>query len=189
MNITYTILLYKKHLLNLFEKALVVNLNKKLSFDLSLISTLKAHYNLHLFLYSNFNSQFLQLIEYTSADSFVNFFNYRFTLYSFLLSPIYNTRFLILVPVLEKKIIPSLSKIFSSSLWLEREIWDMFGIFFAGNPDLRRILTNYGFEGFPLRKDFPVTGYKQIFYNEVTQSLIEEHLELTQEMRVYDKKF
>lgn len=79
----------------------------------------------------------------------------------------------------------SLHDIFKNSMWLEREVWDMFGVFFAGNPDLRRILTDYGFEGFPLRKDFPLTGYLEIRFDDEKNSLVYEPVELAQEYRVF----
>jgi NADH:ubiquinone oxidoreductase subunit C len=82
---------------------------------------------------------------------------------------------------------PSLFSFFKSSNWLEREVWDLFGIFFSEHPDLRRILTDYGFDGFPLRKDFPVTGFLELRYDEDSKSLIYEPVELTQELR--DFKF
>lgn len=80
-------------------------------------------------------------------------------------------------------ILPSLTSLFKSSDWLEREIWDMFGIFFFDHPNLRRILTDYGFTGFPLRKDFPLSGYTELRYDEITKSIVIEPLELMQEFR------
>lgn len=82
----------------------------------------------------------------------------------------------------------SLTSFFSSSNWLEREMWDMFGILFFGHTTLKRILTDYGFEGYPLRKDFPVTGYVELRYNEETKSLIYEPIELMQEVREFNLK-
>ena len=74
----------------------------------------------------------------------------------------------------------------ASADWWEREIWDMFGVFFKNHPDLRRILTDYGFEGYPLRKDFPVSGYTEVRYDERQKRILCEPLELTQEFRVFD---
>lgn len=79
----------------------------------------------------------------------------------------------------------SLTSFYSSSNWLEREIWDMFGVIFLGHNELRRILTDYGFEGFPLRKDFPVIGYVELRYNETTKALVYEPIELVQEIREF----
>lgn len=82
--------------------------------------------------------------------------------------------------------IASLSSIFNSSNWIERECWDMFGIFFINHPDLRRILTDYGFEGFPLRKDFPLTGYIEIRYDDEKANIVYEPLEMSQEYRFFN---
>jgi len=76
--------------------------------------------------------------------------------------------------------------LYKNSNWIERENWDMFGIFFFENPDLRRILTDYGFEGFPLRKDFPLTGFLELRYDDEQKSIIYEEVELTQEFRFFD---
>lgn len=80
----------------------------------------------------------------------------------------------------------SLVDFFQGVNWFEREIWDMFGIFFFNHPDLRRILTDYGFDGFPLRKDFPVSGYSQVRFDELTRKVIYEPVEFSQEFRVFD---
>jgi NADH-quinone oxidoreductase subunit C len=82
--------------------------------------------------------------------------------------------------------VKSLTSVFSSSFWLERECWDLFGVFFQDNPDLRRILTDYGFEGYPLRKDFPLTGFLEVRYDDEQRSVIYENLELSQEFRFFD---
>jgi len=97
-------------------------------------------------------------------------------------------RFRVIVQVLTNEIKPilSVSSIFNSAIWMEREIWDMFGVFFSNHPDLRRILTDYGFEGFPLRKDFPVSGYIEVRYDDNEKRLLMEPLELTQEFRYFD---
>jgi len=82
--------------------------------------------------------------------------------------------------------IPSLSSIFKSANWIERECWDMFGVFFLNHPDLRRILTDYGFEGFPLRKDFPLTGYIEVRYDDEKSNIVYEPLEMSQEYRLFN---
>ncbi len=81
---------------------------------------------------------------------------------------------------------PSVVSLYPSANWLEREVWDMFGIFFSTHPDLRRILTDYGFQGFPLRKDFPLTGFVELVYSEEEKRIIYTPLELTQEYRSFD---
>jgi NADH-quinone oxidoreductase subunit C len=86
----------------------------------------------------------------------------------------------------EEAVVKSASSIYKSSLWLEREIWDMFGIFFSEHPDLRRILTDYGFEGFPLRKDFPLSGFNEVRYDDEVKRIIYEPIEITQEFRSFD---
>jgi len=82
--------------------------------------------------------------------------------------------------------INSISSIFKSANWIERECWDMFGIFFLEHPDLRRILTDYGFEGFPLRKDFPLTGYIEVRYDDEKSSIVYEPIEMSQEYRLFN---
>jgi len=106
-------------------------------------------------------------------------------IYNFL-SMSLNRRLIIKVEIDDKEEIDSISDIFSAAIWYEREVWDMFGIKFTGNPDLRRILTDYGFVGHPLRKDFPLTGYKEVRYDLVSKKVIYEPVELVQEFRTFD---
>jgi NADH-quinone oxidoreductase subunit C len=82
-------------------------------------------------------------------------------------------------------VIPSIEHIYSSANWFEREVWDLFGVFFSNNLDLRRILTDYGFEGHPLRKDFPLSGYVEARFDEMSKRVILEPIEITQEFRVF----
>nr|QWE51009.1 Nad9 [Phaeophyceae sp.] len=82
--------------------------------------------------------------------------------------------------------IPSLTNLYSSANWWEREIWDMFGVFFSNHPDLRRILTDYGFEGHPLRKDFPLSGLSEVRYDDDRKRVVCEPLEISQELRLFD---
>lgn len=112
----------------------------------------------------------------------------RFHLVYHLLSPRYGIRLNVCLNVDSSCFVESLYYAYASSNWLEREIWDMFGVFFLGHQDLRRILTDYGFESFPLRKDFPVVGYVEIFYSEAQKRILFEPVELTQGFRVFEIK-
>jgi len=95
-------------------------------------------------------------------------------------------RLRILAEVAEGQSVPSVTGIFSAANWAEREVWDMFGIFFAGHPDLRRLLTDYGFEGHPLRKDFPLTGHVEVRYDDSQRRVVNEPVHLVQEFRDFD---
>jgi NADH-quinone oxidoreductase subunit C len=110
----------------------------------------------------------------------------RFEVVYNLLSMPLNQRIRIKVAADEEQPVPSAVGLFSSAGWWEREAWDLFGIYFAGNPDLRRILTDYGFEGHPLRKDFPLTGYVELRYDEDQKSVVYEPVRLQQEFRSFD---
>lgn len=108
----------------------------------------------------------------------------RFEISYNLLSVKYNTR--LFIKTKTDSYISSLTNIFNSAGWIERECWDMFGVFFINHPDLRRILTDYGFEGFPLRKDFPLTGYVEVRYDDEKANIVYEPLEMTQEYRLFN---
>lgn len=122
-----------------------------------------------------------------TAISGVDYYNnkYRFNVTYELLSLAYNTRMRVKVFLTEIDSVPSIVEIFQNANWWEREIWDLYGIFFSNHPDLRRILTDYGFEGHPLRKDFPVYGYVEVFYDSIQKRIVIESLELSQEYRVF----
>jgi NADH-quinone oxidoreductase subunit C len=107
----------------------------------------------------------------------------RFELNYLLLSLKLNFRLIIRVTVFEQQGVSSVLHIFNSAGWLEREVWDMFGILFHNNPDLRRILTDYGFEGHPLRKDFPLSGFAEVRYDDGDKRVVYEPLEIAQEYR------
>jgi len=109
----------------------------------------------------------------------------RFDVIYNLLSIRFNTRIRIKVIINEFQSLESITSIYSSANWYERETWDMFGIFFINHPDLRRILTDYGFEGYPLRKDFPLSGYIEVRYNEAKKRVVYEKLMLPQEFRLF----
>ena len=110
----------------------------------------------------------------------------RFEMVYQLLSMRNNMRLRILVAVGEGQAVPSATAVYSAANWAEREAWDMFGIFFAGHPDLRRLLTDYGFEGHPLRKDFPLTGHVEVRYDDTQRRVVNEPVSLVQEFRDFD---
>ena len=110
----------------------------------------------------------------------------RFEMVYQLLSITNNMRLRILAEVAEGQSVPSVTGIFSAANWAEREVWDRFGIFFAGHPDLRRLLTDYGFEGHPLRKDFPLTGHVEVRYDDSQRRVVNEPVHLVQEFRDFD---
>lgn len=110
----------------------------------------------------------------------------RFEIVYSLLSMRQNNRARVKICVSEDDIVPSVTDLFSSALWYEREIWDMFGVAFSGNPDLRRILTDYGFSGHPLLKDFPLTGHVEMRYDDEQKRVVYEPVRLTQDYRNFD---
>jgi len=137
-----------------------------------------------LFLKTNDKCRFKQLIDITAVDYPDK--EKRFKIIYLLLSHEFNYRTVININIDEKEIISSITKIFSSANWMEREIFDMYGVSFKDHPDLRRILTDYGFEGHPLRKDFPLTGHTEVRYNEDSKQVISEPVKLEQEYRDFD---
>ena len=137
-----------------------------------------------LFLKNNEDSSFKQLIDITAVDYPEN--EKRFKLVYLLLSHEFNTRILINCFINENEIPPSLTKIYPSANWMEREVFDMYGISFKNHPDLRRILTDYGFEGYPLRKDFPLTGHNEVRYSEEEKKVVYEPVKLEQNYRNFD---
>lgn len=137
-----------------------------------------------LFLKTNEKCKFKQLVDITAADYPQE--EKRFKLVYLLLSHENNLRIIIKANINEKDKVPSITKIFPSANWMEREIFDMYGISFKHHPDLRRILTDYGFEGHPLRKDFPLTGHTEVRYSEDKKKVISEPVKLDQEYRDFD---
>ena len=110
----------------------------------------------------------------------------RFDVVYNLLSVKHNTRIRVKLHTNESTPVDSVTNVFKSAIWFERETWDLYGIYFANNPDLRRILTDYGFEGHPLRKDFPLTGYVELRYDEEQRRVVYEPVRLTQDFREFD---
>ncbi len=136
------------------------------------------------FLRSDPTCRFSSLVDITAVD-------YpdrpkRFDVVYHLLSMYQNHRIRLRVSVREDEIVPSITSVHPSANWLEREVFDMFGILFSGHPDLRRILTDYGFRGHPLRKDFPTTGYVEVRYDEELKRVVYEPVKLVQEYRQFD---
>ena len=137
-----------------------------------------------LLLKTNKNTKFRQLIDITAADYPEN--QQRFKMIYLLLSHEFNQRIILSYFINENEPISSLTKIFPSANWMEREIFDMYGIKFTDHPDLRRILTDYGFQGHPLRKDFPLTGHIEVRYSENEKKVIYEPVKLEQNYRNFD---
>ena len=137
-----------------------------------------------LFLKTNTVTKFRQLIEVTAVDYPEK--EQRFRMVYLLLSHENNSRIVIDYYIKENKIVPSITNIFPSANWMEREVFDMYGIEFKDHPDLRRILTDYNFEGYPLRKDFPLTGHNEVRYSEEDKKVIYEPVKLEQNYRNFD---
>ena len=136
------------------------------------------------FLKSNEKCKFRQLIDIAGVDYPEN--EQRFELVYLLLSHEYNHRIKLLIKFEINQIINSITKIFPSANWMEREVFDMYGVKFKNHPDLRRILTDYGFKGHPLRKDFPLTGFNEVRYSEKEKKVIYEPVKLEQNYRNFD---
>ena len=136
------------------------------------------------FLKSNENCKFRQLIDIAGVDYPED--EKRFELVYLFLSHEHNTRIKLLIKFQLDQVINSITKIFPSANWMEREVFDMYGIKFKNHPDLRRILTDYGFKGHPLRKDFPLTGFNEVRYSEKEKKVIYEPVKLEQNYRNFD---
>jgi NADH-quinone oxidoreductase subunit C len=152
--------------------------------ELTLSSTPAGIVRLLTFLRDDPECQFRQLTDVCGVDWPER--SPRFDVVYHLLSHTQNQRVRIKVAVDEDQPVPSAAAVFSSAAWYEREVWDLYGVFFSDHPDLRRILTDYGFEGHPLRKDFPLTGYVEPRYDEEQKRVVYEPVHLTQEFRSFD---
>ena len=174
------------------------NLEKKINSELTtkIKSTKVKHDNIYIsienenlleviaFLKNDNETKFKQLIDITAVDYPEK--EKRFKLVYLLLSHEFNSRVLIDFFINENEIVTSLTSVFPSSNWMEREVFDMYGIKFKDHPDLRRILTDYGFVGHPLRKDFPLTGHNEVRYSEDEKKVIYEPVKLEQNYRNFD---
>jgi NADH-quinone oxidoreductase subunit C len=137
-----------------------------------------------IFLRDDANCQFSQLIDIAGVDYPDR--PLRFEVVYQLLSLKHNLRVRIKLATDDKTPVPSVTSVYSSAGWYEREAWDMYGVLFSGNPDLRRILTDYGFDGHPQRKDFPLTGYVELRYDTEQKRVVYEPVKLTQAYRNFD---
>jgi len=176
----------------------IIDLEKKINSELTtkIKESKISHHQLYLLINSedlievvtslknNSTTQFKQLIDITAVDYPEN--NKRFKVVYLLLSHELNQRIILSYFVGENEMILSLTKIFPAANWMEREVFDMYGIKFKDHPDLRRILTDYNFEGFPLRKDFPLTGHNEVRYSEDDKKVIYEPVKLEQNYRNFD---
>ena len=136
------------------------------------------------FIKSNKSTKFRQLIDITVVDYPEK--DQRFKVVYLFLSHEFNQRIILSYLINENEIIPSLTSLFPAANWMEREVFDMYGVKIKNHPDLRRILTDYGFEGHPLRKDFPLTGHEEVRYSEDQKKVIKEPVKLEQNYRNFD---
>jgi len=180
------------------DKMSLINLEKKINSELTtkINSSRINHDQLEIqinkeslldvviFLKKNNSTKFRQLIDITAVD-YIGSEN-RFKMIYLFLSHEYNLRINITFSINENEVVNSLTKIFPSANWMEREVFDMYGIKFNDHPDLRRILTDYGFSGHPLRKDFPITGQTEVRYSEEKKKVVYEPVKLEQNYRNFD---
>ena len=176
----------------------LVNLEKKINSELGTkINSSKIQHNqiyleidkedlinVTLFIKTNKDTKFRQLIDITVVDYPEK--SERFKIVYLFLSHEFNQRMILSYNISENEVISSITSIFPSANWMEREVFDMYGVNFKDHPDLRRILTDYGFEGHPLRKDFPLTGHTEVRYNEDKKKVISEPVKLEQNYRNFD---
>jgi len=171
---------------NLHELSKMCPLEKIQIFNDNLIIVVKSMFlkDILLFFKNHIMFQFKILTCISGVDYPMN--KYRFQIVYELLSVRYNFRIRIKTFTHELLAIDSCEKIFSAAGWYECEIWDMLGVFFKNHSNLKRILTDYGFEGYPLRKDFPLSGFIEMRYNEIEKRVVNESLELCQEYRTFN---
>jgi len=136
------------------------------------------------FLRTDATCRFSTLIDITGVDHPER--GKRFDVVYHFLSMYQNHRIRLRLSVREDEMVPSITEAHPSANWFEREVFDMFGIIFTGHPDMRRLLTDYGFRGYPLRKDFPTTGYTEVRYDEAAKRVVYEPVKLVQEYRQFD---
>lgn len=178
-NISKVFLNFRNYLRDLFPRSLIYLVNGELIIKVAPTKVKRILF----FLQNHTQSQYKVLIDLCAIDYPEK--KKRFEIVYNLLTITYNNRIKVTTSADEITPVDSVVDIFSSADWLEREAWDMFGIFFIGHKDLRRILTDYGFRGHPLRKDFPVTGYVEVRYDDVEKRVITEKVSLAQDYRVF----
>ncbi|OJT99147.1 MAG: NADH-quinone oxidoreductase subunit C [Rhizobium sp. 63-7] len=152
--------------------------------ELTLSTTAENILPLLTFLRDDVQCGFVNLVDICGVDWPKR--EQRFDVVYHLLSPRQNLRIRVKVATAEEEAVPSATAVYPGADWFEREAWDMYGILFTGHPDLRRILTDYGFEGHPLRKDFPTTGFVEVRYDDAAKRVVYEPVELKQEFRNFD---
>jgi NADH-quinone oxidoreductase subunit C len=162
-----------------------LNISNEVSFgELTLHAEAANIVDVLTFLRDDAECKFVCFIDICGADYPTR--EMRFDVVYHLLSPYKNTRIRVKVQANEETQVPSAISVFSAANWYERETFDLYGILFSGHPDLRRILTDYGFSGHPLRKDFPVTGHVEVRYDDEAKRVVYEPVKLVQEMRQFD---
>ncbi len=152
--------------------------------ELSVSTSRESLVRLLTFLRDDQECQFKQLVDICGVDWPER--NPRFDVVYHLLSHRQNHRIRVKLQTDAETPVPSTTDLFCAAGWYEREVWDLYGLFFEGHPDLRRLLTDYGFDGHPLRKDFPLTGYVEVRYDEEQKRVVYEPIKLTQELRTFD---
>ena len=152
--------------------------------ELAVIANASGIAKLLTFLRDDAACQFAVLIDITAVDWPER--PARFDVVYNLLSLTHNQRIRVKIATGQSDPVPSITTVYSAAGWYEREVWDMYGILFSGHPDLRRILTDYGFEGHPLRKDFPLTGFVEVRYDDIEKRVVYDPVQLTQEFRHFD---
>ena len=172
--------IYSQYLLKILPIINYTFHKKELSINISFNKIIPTFF----FLKNHTNCQYKILSDLCAVDYITK--KERFNIIYNLLSIQFNSRIRVKISINELQPIDSITSIYKAATWWERETWDMFGIFFTNHPDLRRILTDYGFEGHPLRKDFPLSGFLEVYYNELKKRVVYEPINLSQQYRLFE---